>query len=128
MPRSQPTKMSTGEKRRHPRLVIQHTRIRNGLLAGRVINMSLGGLALESNTGLRTGSQYRFRVTLADRPFDIEAEVRWCRLTRTVARAPAEVMPVFQSGLSFHRPLRLFSERGLQNSGEWFDPEFRISR
>lgn len=120
--------MSQGEKREHPRLVLRHTGIRNGLLIGRVINMSLGGLALESTTGLRTRSRHSFRVTLGERPFEIEAEVRWCRLTRTVGKGSGEVVPIFQAGLAFDRPLELFAARGLQNSGEWFDPELRISR
>lgn len=120
--------MSTGEKRDHPRLTIRHTGIRNGLLVGRVINMSLSGLALESTTGLRTGSSHSFRVALGEKPFKIDAEVRWCRLTRTVGGASGDVVPIFRAGLAFTRPLVLFAERGLQNSGEWFDPEVRVSR
>lgn len=120
--------MSAGEKRNHPRLTIRHTGIHNGLLVGRVINMSLGGLALESTTGLRTGSCHSFRVALGDQPFKIEAEVRWCRLTRTVGRGSGDVVPIFHAGLAFNQPLELFAEHGLQNSGEWFDPELRISR
>ena len=120
--------MGTGEKRHHPRLVIRHTGIGNGLLIGRVVNMSLSGLALESTTGLSTGSSHSFRVTLGQKPFEIRAEVRWCRLTRTLGRGPGEVVPIYRAGLEFNRPLELFAERGLQNSGEWFDPEFRISR
>jgi hypothetical protein len=120
--------MSTGEKRHHPRLTLRHTRIRNGLLVGRVINMSLSGLALESSTGLRIGSRYTFRMVLREHPFTIKGEVRWCRLTRTVEKRPGEVVPIFRAGLAFNRPLELFSEGGLQNSEQWFDPEFRVSR
>lgn len=120
--------MDQGEKRRHPRLTLRHTGIRNGLLIGRVINMSLHGLALESTTGLRTGSRHTFRVVLRAQPFTIDADVRWCRLTRTVEKRPGEVVPIFRAGLALHRPLELFAERGLQNSEQWFDPEFRVSR
>jgi len=120
--------MTSGEKRQHPRLTIRRTAIRNGLLAGRVINMSLGGLALESTTGLRTGSRHTFRMALGEQPFTIEAEVRWCRLTRTVEKRPGEVVPIFRAGLELNRPIELFAERGLQNSERWFDPELRFSR
>ena len=120
--------MSQGEKRQHPRLTLRHTGIRNGLLVGRVINLSLGGLALESTTGLGTGSHHSFQVALGQKPFRIEAEVRWCRLTETVGRGCGEVVPIYRAGLAFSQPLELFPERGLQNSGDWFDPELRISR
>jgi len=120
--------MNQGEKRQHPRLTLRHTSIRNGLLVGRVINMSLGGLALESTSGLRTGSHHAFRMALGERSFTVEGEVRWCRLTRTARSRSGEVLPIFRAGLALNRPLALFAERGLQNSGEWFDPEFRVSR
>jgi len=120
--------MSSGEKRHHPRLTIRRTGIRNAFLVGRVLNMSLSGLALESTTGLRIGSRHSFRVMLGEQPFKIEGEVRWCRLTETVDKGQGEVVPIFRAGLAFNRPLELFSERGLQNSGEWFDPEVRVSR
>lgn len=119
--------MSTGEKRNHPRLTIRHTAIQNGLFVGRVVNMSLSGLAFESTTGLRNGSHHSFRVVLGERPFKIEAEVRWCRLTRTVARRPGEVVAIYRAGLALSQPLELFSDRGLQNSGAWFDPEVRVA-
>ena len=120
--------MNTGERRSHPRLVLRHTYARNALLKGRVLNVSLGGLALESLSGLGTGPLHRLRVTLRDRPFDLEAEVRWCRLTQTITRRPGEVAAIYRAGFAFSRPLELFSERGLQNSGEWFDPELRVPR
>lgn len=120
--------MNKGEKRHHPRLTIQHTGIQNGLLVGRVINMSLGGLALESTTGLRIGSRHAFRIALGTKTFKVDGDVRWCRLTRTVGKGNGEVVAIFNAGLAFNRPLKLFSERGLQNSGDWFDPEVRVSR
>jgi hypothetical protein len=120
--------MSLGEKRTHPRLTIQRTRIKNTFLVGRVTNMSLGGLALESTTGLRIGSQQSFRVSVGSKPFRIDAEVRWCRLTQTVGKGRGEVVPIYRAGLAFNQLLKLFSARGLQNSGEWFDPEVRVDR
>jgi hypothetical protein len=118
--------MDDGEKRLHPRLIVRQTGIRNGLLVGRVLNLSLTGLALESSTGLRTGSRHAFQLELGERRFRIDAEVRWCRLTRTVGRGAGEFVPVFHAGLAFDRPLRIFPERGRRNNGACLDPEFRF--
>lgn len=120
--------MTSGEQRAHPRLSIRHTGIRNGLLIGHVLNLSLGGLAFETASTLRIGSRQRFRVELGEKRFDIDGEIRWCRLVRTVGNGKGDIVPIFRAGLAFAQPLKLFSERGLQNSGEWFDPEFRVAR
>lgn len=120
--------MCNGEKRKHPRLSIRHTGVRNGFLVGRVLNMSLGGLALESTTALTIGSSQTFRVAIGEHAVKVAGEIRWCRLTHTVGKGKGEVVAIFRAGFSFSRPLALFSEGGLQNSGGWFDPEFRVPR
>lgn len=120
--------MTSGENRTHPRLTIRHTGIRNSLLRGHVLNLSLGGLGFETASALRIGSRQHYRVEVGEKRFDVEGEIRWCRLVRTVGNGKGEVVPIFRAGLAFGQPLQLFSQRGLQNSGEWFDPEFRVSR
>jgi hypothetical protein len=120
--------MKAGEKRQHPRLITQQTTIRNALLVGRVLNMSLGGLGIETATGLRIGSRHSFSVIFAEQPVEIEAEIRWCRLTQTIGKGPGEVAAIYRAGLSFTRTLDLFPDGGLKNNGGWFDPEVRVSR
>ena len=120
--------MNPGEQRHHPRLILRNTRIHNVFLVGRVLNLSLGGLSLECTTGLRIGSQHTLRVDLGDKRFQIEGVVRWCRLTETAAKGGGEVVAIFHAGVAFNRPLELFSDRGLQNSGGWFDPDVRVPR
>ena len=121
-------KMTTGEKRQHPRLTTRQTTIRNVLLVGRVLNMSIGGLGIETTTGLRIGSRHSFSVIFAEKPVGIEAEIRWCRLTQTIGKGPGEVAAIYRAGLSFTRTLDLFPDGGLKNNGGWFDPEVRVSR
>lgn len=120
--------MTAGEKRANPRLTMRSTAIRNGLLVGRVLNMSLGGLAIETATSLRIGGRYEFRVELHDHTLQIKAEIRWCRLISTIGKGNGDVVAIFRAGLSFTRPLALFNEGGLQNNEGWFDPEFHVSR
>lgn len=119
--------MIAGEQRVNPRLRTRHTTLRNGLLVGQVLNLSLGGLAIETTTALRIGSSYAFRVEFDDHRVRIRATVRWCRLIRTIAKGNGEVAAIYRAGLQLERPLELFSERGLQNSERWFDPELDVS-
>lgn len=109
-------------------MTLRGVSIHNGLLIGRVINLSLSGLAMESSTGLRTGSRHSFRLILRQKRYAIEAEVRWCRLVRTVGQRPGDFAPVFRTGLAFNRPLKLFAGSGRKENGEWFDPEVRVGR
>ena len=120
--------MSAGEQRKHPRLSLQQTVVRNSLLAGRVLNLSLGGLAIETATAMRVGTTYELRVELHDHTVQIRAEVRWCRLTRTIGRGHGEVAAIFRAGLLIERPLTLFGDKGLQNSEKWFEPELEVPR
>ena len=120
--------MTTGEQRHHPRLSTRQTTIRNVLLVGRVLNMSLGGLGIETTTGLRVGSRHSFSVIFGEKPVGIEAEIRWCRLTQTIGKGSGEVAAIYRAGLSLTRTLDLFPDGGLKNNEGWFDPEVRVSR
>lgn len=100
-------------------------------MVGRVIDLSLGGMGIETMTALRIGSRHTFStfsVTFAERPVTVEAEIRWCRLTQTIGKGPGEVAAIYRAGLAFTRHLDLFPEGGLKNNAEWFDPEVRVSR
>jgi hypothetical protein len=118
----------SGERRLNPRLTTRQTTIRNALLVGRVIDLSLGGLGIETMTALRIGSRHNFSVVFAEKPVTIEAEIRWCRLTQTIGKGPGEVVAIYRAGLALTRTLDLFPEGGLKNNAEWFDPEVRVSR
>jgi hypothetical protein len=118
--------MSNGEQRHFPRLPVQQTRIHNGLLTGQVVNLSLGGLAMESTTGLRIGSLHGFRIKFAQRTFRVEGRICWCRLTRTVRRQEGEVVPIFRTGITFTQTPVLFSGTELQSTGEWLDLAIRV--
>lgn len=118
--------MANGEQRRFPRLSVQQTRIRNSLLSGKVVNLSLGGLAMESTAGMRIGSLHRFRVDCAAKTFRVEGKVCWCRLSRTVRRQAGEVVPIFRTGIAFTESPTLFSHTALQSSGAWLDLPIRV--
>lgn len=118
--------MSNGEQRHSPRLPVQQTRIRNGLLTGQVINLSLGGLAMESTTGLRIGSLHGFRIKFGESTYRLEGKICWCRLSRTVRRQEGEVVPIFRTGIAFTETPTLFSGTTLQSNGGWLDLLIRV--
>lgn len=120
--------MIHGEQRRDPRLSVQQMRICNGLLTGQVVNLSRTGLAMESTTGLTIGSLHGFRITSAAATVRVEAEVRWCRLCRTVRRQAGEVLPIFRTGVTFTRAPTFPARPGLRSSGEWLDLLIRLPR
>jgi len=73
-------------------------------LQAEVINMSIGGMALETNRPLDVGRTYNFTI----RRSATEGEVRmpgvvvWCMLQRTRRISDTEVAPVYQAGVNFN--------------------------
>ena len=117
-----------GERRAHPRLRTRQTTIRNALLVGRVVDLSVGGLGLETTTGVRIGSRHSFTVAVGERPFRVEGEVRWCRLTQTIGRGEGEVAPIYRAGIRFTLTPDPFPAAEPKSSGGWIDPAVRVSR
>lgn len=70
----------------------------------KLINMSVQGMAVESNRGLPVGGSWVFRVGNGAFAYDIPGKVRWCKLDRTV-RVSEEVRPIYRTGVSFDEKL-----------------------
>lgn len=70
----------------------------------KLINMSITGMAVESNRGLPVGGSWVFRVGNGAFAYDIPGRVRWCKLDRTVKIAD-EVQPIFRTGVAFDEKL-----------------------
>lgn len=118
--------MEKGERRRYPRLPVRQTEIRNGLLTGRVVNLSLGGLAIESSVGLRVDTRQRFSLRSHQRWLRIATLVRWCRLDHTVRHSEGEVAAVFRIGVAFTETPDLFHRDARRSSGDWLDLALRV--
>lgn len=89
-------------RRRSPRLPGKGAEVRLVAGAGRLVNRSIEGLAIESDRGLPVGRT----VWIGERPRSrarLEAIVRWSRLHRTVRTASGEIGPLFLSGLEIVR-------------------------
>jgi hypothetical protein len=71
----------------------------------RVLNLSLTGLSLSTQTALRSGTRYTLRVPSRQGELRFHATVRWCRLVGTERNALDEVVPVYHAGLDFRDEL-----------------------
>lgn len=87
-------------RRRHRRRPVD-LRFRAAHLSGRVLDWSRGGLALESEGGLRVGARYALTIHSATRSRRVRGTVRWCALRRTLRTSTGEVHPVYQAGIDF---------------------------
>ena len=55
----------------------------------RVLNISLGGLAVRTQSQLSIGRKYRFRLGGLVEAVHLSGSVRWCRMSGTGAIRPA---------------------------------------
>jgi len=67
----------------------------------RVINLSLGGMALETNGYLQFGRRYSVKLDNGGRRATLIATVAWCKLRGTRKNPRGEVVPVYRAGLRF---------------------------
>lgn len=90
------------EKRRFPRFEVPNL---SGSLTVpveiTVINLSLGGLALETNSYLHFGRSYTLRLADDEHSLALTGTVAWCSLKRTLKSDDGEVLPIYRAGLRF---------------------------
>ncbi len=75
-----------------------------------VVNLSLGGMALETSQYLEFGRDYLLQVNDGQHSISLTGTVVWCSLRRTVKAKRHDVLPVYRAGFKFQvisgRPLR----------------------
>lgn len=79
-----------------------------------VLNLSLGGLAVRTNTQLSIGRKYRFHLGAAADSVQLTGAVRWCRMSGTVKQETGDIVPVYDAGISFDDVLTEKAEELLQ--------------
>lgn len=67
----------------------------------RVLNLSLGGLAVRTNTQLSIGRKYRFSLGGEADSVQLTGAVRWCRMSGTEKKETGDIVPVYEAGISF---------------------------
>jgi hypothetical protein len=66
-----------------------------------VVDLSLGGMALETNGYLQFGRRYSVHLENGGRRATLIATVAWCKLRGTKKNPAGEVVPVYRAGLRF---------------------------
>ena len=92
------------ERRRHKRLRVEHLKI-NGEMpsAGdtRVLNISMSGILLKSDSRLESGRKYAVRIGYADRVLSAKAHVVWSLLLESRESADGDIKPIYLAGMQF---------------------------
>jgi len=90
----------SGERRRTRRRPAGYARVKSAAQPVDLLNVSDGGLAVESREALRIGACYPFILTgdpVDGGPF--RGRVLWCRLARTERDGDGDVHPVYHAGI-----------------------------
>jgi hypothetical protein len=93
-----------GPSRRHKRFRTQSLLIDNPV-AGRVLNVGQGGLAVETLKGLSVGESYHFKVRLGEKHLRLSGRIQWCRLTAAEAAEDSTAPPVYRAGIALEEDL-----------------------
>ena len=89
-------------RRRHPRYPV------DGLEGSfvfstdvRIIDLSVEGVGIETQTSLTVGRRYSLKVEREDQRLDLSGQVAWCRLTGTRRNPAGDVVPIYRAGIRF---------------------------
>lgn len=97
------------EKRRYPRITVEG--ITGSLFCAekaKVLNISLGGMAIEISRRLEIKREYTLKLEGRDDRFDFQGRVIWASLVRSLRGRGGDIIPVYHVGLKF---IDLFDEK-----------------
>ena len=69
-------------------------------VSGKVLNASVGGIAIETTESLRHGWSYAFKMGVGPKVVSIPGKVAWCTLLGTQETENGDVLPVFKLGIA----------------------------
>ncbi len=67
----------------------------------RVLNLSLDGMSIETNSPLKIGREYSLRLDEGSHHMPLKGTVVWCTLVKTARDGRGEIQPVFRAGVHF---------------------------
>lgn len=94
--------MDEGQKRRHKRYQVEGVH-GNMLFASEVniLNLSLGGAAIEADKRLNIGREYTLKLDHKGKIISIRGLVVWSVISRNRATPEGEFVPIYQAGIQF---------------------------
>lgn len=97
------------EKRRYRRISIEGlSGVFHFSTKARIINLSLGGAALEVDKRLEMNSTYNLKIPYGGRYLEIKGQVVWCVLSGTKKTSRGDAVPLYHAGIKF---IELLDER-----------------
>jgi hypothetical protein len=90
------------ERRSHPRHPV--TGVTGSFLFstdGRILNLSLDGVALETSDYLQVGRVYSLKLAQEDEELLLKGRVVWCRMVATSRSEAGEQHPLYNAGVQF---------------------------
>lgn len=72
----------------------------------RVVDLSSGGLGVETDRWLQVGRRYTVSLPTREdgKTLRVPGRVAWCTLARTERNSAGEVAPIYKAGIQFHEP------------------------
>jgi hypothetical protein len=67
----------------------------------RVINLSIDGMSIETNSPLKIARNYSLSLDRGRKKMHLEGRVVWCSLIKTARNDAGEVVPVYRAGVHF---------------------------
>ena len=90
------------ERRQYPRYEVEGVQgIAHFTSDLRVVDLSIGGAAVESTVPLTTGQIHELTLQRDGQSATLEVVVRWSRLARAASSAQGGSLPIYRSGLEF---------------------------
>lgn len=97
------------ERRRYPRITVEGISGRMfSAEKAKVLNISLGGMAIEISKRLEINREYSIKLESKDDRFEFRGRVVWASLVGSLRGHEEDILPVYQAGLKF---VDLFDEK-----------------
>ena len=121
-------------RRKNFRIPVTGITVRHATFAGRLVDRSMNGLAIESEKGLRIGGSYQLELVGDTKAVVLDVVVRWCRLLSVApGQAVGDFAPLFRTGFELDSSLsgavtmelRSMTPPSLQNLGSVTAPQTR---
>jgi Tfp pilus assembly protein PilZ len=104
--RPAPSKKKVSERRGHSRHPVEG--VSGSFLfstEGKILNLSLDGMALETSDYLQLGRSYTLKLVRDDEELVLQGRVVWCRMVGTARKEGGDVGPVYSAGVEFEELL-----------------------
>lgn len=94
------------EKRKHKRFTLKWIQ-RNfpHSVNSRIINISIGGVAIETTKKLEINKEYSLNINYKGNPLKLKCRALWSLLTREEKIESGDIIRIYKGGMKFHRSL-----------------------